>query len=173
MTTHPHKDVFRSVTPIGILLPLKEARKIAEILTTIQQVAGSIGLDLIERLDALDGDADLEGEPIELNGDELDATGAEDEMAPGVAWSNDQGPGCPISDPGGCEHDGREEEHDMEREQMQDDVTMLTTYDLDSNNLGIGNLQSSFRTNGCEVRSADGGKFITTRGREQWIGVPV
>ena len=51
----------------------------------------------IDRLDALDGDPDLE------------ATDAEDDFAawPARPW---HGPGCEISDPGGCEHDGSEPE---------------------------------------------------------------
>lgn len=61
----------------------------------------------IERLDAADGDTDAE-----LNGDEADGTGGEDDFIDrgqgfvGV-WS---GPGCPVSDPGAAEHDGREPE---------------------------------------------------------------
>jgi hypothetical protein len=56
--------------------------------------------ELIETLDALHGDSDLE-----LNGDELDGNNAEDEV---LHTYHGAGPGCPISDPGGCEHDGRE-----------------------------------------------------------------
>ena len=48
-----------------------------------------------------DSDADEEHDGREV-------TGAEDDfMAHGYS-----GPGCPISDPGGCEHDGCEPEHD-------------------------------------------------------------
>nr|WP_047170082.1 hypothetical protein [Sphingomonas sp. Y57] len=49
---------------------------------------------LIERLDAFDGDPD-----VEENGDELDGSSqAEDEF---VILGGDRGAGCPISDPGG------------------------------------------------------------------------
>lgn len=54
---------------------------------------------LIAVLDAIDGDPD-----VELNGDELDANNAEDDFVRHYA----EGPGCPVSDPGGCEHDGCE-----------------------------------------------------------------
>lgn len=58
----------------------------------------------IAHLDERDGNSDLE-----LNGDELDGTGGEDDFINygGFAgiWS---GAGCPVGDPGGCEHDGRE-----------------------------------------------------------------
>lgn len=54
---------------------------------------------LIAVLDAIDGDPDLEP-----NGDELDGNWSEDD------WMHHygSGPGCPVSDPGGCEHDGQE-----------------------------------------------------------------
>lgn len=47
---------------------------------------------LIDFRNALDGDPDAE------------ETGAEDSFQDHV----DDGAGCPVSDPGGCEHDGRE-----------------------------------------------------------------
>lgn len=47
--------------------------------------------EMIARLDARDGDPD-----IEANGDELDGTGGEDDFC----HHNHAGPGCPISDPG-------------------------------------------------------------------------
>ena len=56
----------------------------------------------ISLLDLIDGDPD-----IELNGDEEDGDlHAEDsfESFGGIGG----GAGCPISDPGGCDHDGRE-----------------------------------------------------------------
>lgn len=60
---------------------------------------------LIALLDALDGDADLEAD-----GDEQDHNFAEDDFCDHS--SNLFGhPGCPLADPGGCEHDGREPDH--------------------------------------------------------------
>lgn len=58
----------------------------------------------INRLDELDGDPD-----VELNGDETDHDRAEDCFTIGP---NDHayGSGCPIADPGGCQHDGSEPE---------------------------------------------------------------
>lgn len=46
-------------------------------------------------------------EDDELNGDETDGNGAEDDEC---AWFEVAGyaAGCPVADPGGCEHDGRE-----------------------------------------------------------------
>lgn len=58
---------------------------------------------LMDVLDLIDGDPD-----VELNGDEQDGTGAEDEEGGHTVYA--AGPGCEISDPGGCEHDGREYE---------------------------------------------------------------
>lgn len=61
-------------------------------------MAGSIGLDLIERLDAIDGDPDLEGECSE---DEISRC---DDYGKPVRYS---GPGCEISDPDkGVDDDG-------------------------------------------------------------------
>jgi len=57
----------------------------------------------IALLDLYDGDPD-----VEANGDELDGVYDEDEFADMNHHAS--GPGCNISDPGGCEHDGREEE---------------------------------------------------------------
>jgi hypothetical protein len=101
---------------------------------------------------------------------------------PKLPTSPYDGAGCPISDPGGCEHDGREEEHDAESEQMGNDVPMLPVYSAEYNLftdqrvfLGISNLQSSFRTNGGEVKSAETGAVLITHhdalSREP--GVPV
>ncbi|BCA60054.1 hypothetical protein [Sphingomonas sp. HMP6] len=53
----------------------------------------------IDLMDLAEPDADLEP-----NGDELDGDPAEDEFMYHGGW----GPGCPVGDPGGCEHDGRE-----------------------------------------------------------------
>ena len=58
----------------------------------------------IDALDAMDGDPDLE-----------DATDAEDDfsMSHLAAECASYELGCPIADPGGCEHDGREEEYEL------------------------------------------------------------
>jgi hypothetical protein len=53
--------------------------------------------------DLMGRDADLES-----NGDELDGANSEDEFMLHSLWQG--GAGCPIADPGGCEHDGWEEE---------------------------------------------------------------
>src|SRR5687767_11972852 len=39
-------------------------------------------------------------------GDELDGSGSEDDFMYHSLWQG--GAGCPIADPGGCQHDGRE-----------------------------------------------------------------
>lgn len=54
-------------------------------------------------LDVYDGDPD-----IEANGDEQDGNHCEDDAMNFNAYGS--GPGCEISDPGGCELDGREPE---------------------------------------------------------------
>jgi len=48
-------------------------------------------------------------EDDELIGDETDASGAEDEEGPWCRRFGD-GAGCPVADPGGCEHDGHEDD---------------------------------------------------------------
>jgi len=55
---------------------------------------------LITVLDAIDGDPDLE------NGHDLE----DDFTLSDRAVEFSEGPGCSITDPGGCEHDGREME---------------------------------------------------------------
>jgi hypothetical protein len=85
-----------------------------------------------------------------------------DEGEPNFVAASDGGAGCPIADPGGCEHDGREEEHDMECEQMLGDVPMLPVVSADERTpLGISNLQSSFVGG---ARSADTGALHKGRG---------
>jgi hypothetical protein len=67
---------------------------------------------LVDVLDLLDGDPD-----VERNGDELDGSyDAEDEFEEYSLRHTDPGAGCPVSDPGGCEHDGREPDYDAEIE---------------------------------------------------------
>lgn len=66
------------------------------------EIADAIEI-LVDVLDLLGGDPD-----VEANGDEEDGTGAEDEEGGHTIYG--AGPGCEISDPGGCEHDGREQD---------------------------------------------------------------
>ena len=54
----------------------------------------------ISLLDLMDGDPETE-----LNGDETDHTQSEDCF---IEHGGSIFAGCPVSDPGGCEHDGRE-----------------------------------------------------------------
>lgn len=64
---------------------------------------------LIALLDQTDGDPDLED-------DDLYGECSEDEISTGPALGMrfiPDGPGCPIADPGGCEHDGREPEEEL------------------------------------------------------------
>ena len=54
---------------------------------------------------------DEDDDPAEHGGDEADTTNGEDELIAGAALQfRHRGPGCLISDSGGCEHDGREPE---------------------------------------------------------------
>lgn len=60
----------------------------------------------VSLLDVLEPDPDSEP-----NGDEQDGNRSEDDfMHHGLNWLRE--PGCPVSDPGGCEHDGREEDQE-------------------------------------------------------------
>jgi len=75
----------------------------------------------IERLDEIDGDANREEDdpPEEDSEDCAGLDGDEDEPDYNKRrrhCRNQYGPGCPINDPGGCEHDGREPDHDAEVE---------------------------------------------------------
>lgn len=98
MASNANMGGFRPVTPspgitplqAGIVLSASEARKIAEALVTIQQVAGRVGIHLIDKLDVLDGDSDFEGECSE---DEISRC-----TDHGLPIPND-GPGCKIADP--------------------------------------------------------------------------
>lgn len=69
----------------------------------------------IDHMDDQDGDGDGD---VEANGDELDGTGGEDDFIDrggellGGSWT---GLGCPVGDPGGGEHDGREPEEPWAR----------------------------------------------------------
>ena len=99
MATFPNTGGFRPVTPsnlrAGIVLSVEEASRIAEALVTIQQVAARVGINLIDRLDVLEGDSDLEGE------------WSEDEISSTPTWITlADGPGCQIADAGGqCDED--------------------------------------------------------------------
>jgi hypothetical protein len=100
--------------------------------------------------------------------EEDDPAGVADEdgvnTGPGTfGWGGPAGAGCPISDPGGCEHDGREPDCDAEREQMLGDVPVLPVFSLEHNlftdqrqPLGFSNLMSTFVA-GSGLRSADSG----------------
>jgi hypothetical protein len=83
----------------GILLPCVRAGEVQLSPTERQAIEATVER-LIALLDVSDGDPD-----VELNGDELDGrTTGEDEFQHHYV----SGPGCPVSNPGGCEHDGRE-----------------------------------------------------------------
>lgn len=58
----------------------------------------------ISLLDLIDGDPD-----VEENGDETDGDFAAEDSFQSFGYG-DGVAGCPVSDPGGCEHDGREYE---------------------------------------------------------------
>lgn len=77
----------------------------ADLLARLASRSGRAALEAfaaaaIDLLDALDGDPDREA-----TGDE-----GEPDFARAMADPRGNGAGCPISDPGGCEHDGREPE---------------------------------------------------------------
>lgn len=71
----------------------------AEQILWIKNALSVFNYAAIDLMDALTIDAD-----IELNGDETDHSHSEECFI----YHYGSGSGCPISDPGGCEHDGRE-----------------------------------------------------------------
>ncbi len=95
---------------MGVLhtFPATKAHSLATALLarhSAQEIADAVEV-LIDVLDALGGDPDLE---------DNDPAGQRDEdgvntLTNDMSFLCDTGPGCPISDPGGCEHDGCEEE---------------------------------------------------------------
>ena len=92
--------------------PVTIAPSIARVLTGFdrEQLSAFIAIG-IELVDAMDGDPDLEDEDPDLEED--DPAGVHDEdginmLLSNGSWQQGNGPGCPIADPGGCEHDGRE-----------------------------------------------------------------
>lgn len=72
----------------------------AEQVLWIKNALAQFNYAAIDLMDALSVDADTE-----LAGDEADGTAAEDDF---IEWGNGGTACCPVSDPGGCEHDGRE-----------------------------------------------------------------
>lgn len=115
----------------------------------------------------------LAGHEDDEDDDPLDHDSAEDEFLTPAhhAFNNaiTRGAGCKVSDPGGCEHDGREPDDDLEREQADGDVPVLPVHSLEHNifsdqrvYLGHSNLLTSFRTNGNEIRSADSGAVLVS-----------
>lgn len=94
MASHASSHGSASTLPLAALL--------GAIPSFPRRVIERLVVRMIDHLDEQDGDAELE-----------DATNAEDEgitFAAGQALCGDS-PGCPVGDPGGCEHDGREPEH--------------------------------------------------------------
>lgn len=86
----------------AVPLPRDQIEAMLEAITAMQQVTGAMADSLIASLDRLDGDCD-----IEPNGDERDGSLGEDDFHV-QNTGGDYAAGCPIADPGGCEHDGRE-----------------------------------------------------------------
>ena len=122
-------------------------------------------------------------EDDEDDGDMGDHSASEDD-SPGIGMRllRDVGAGCPISDPDLAVDDGPiDGDCDREREQMPDDVPVLPVFSAAHNvftdrrvALGLTNLQSSYRTNGGEVQSADAGAVHrSTWLDDQMPGMPV
>ena len=155
MTTQPNMG---SVSALPAIPPMPA---VARILARFErdQLAGFIAVAL-DLLDTLDGPEDAEDDdPC----GQCDEDGINTDLERACTGS----PGCDISDPDYAVDDQRCDEpyQDRECEQMQGDVPMLPVFTAAHNiftdqrvSLGIGNLQSSFRTNGGEVRSADTGQ---------------
>lgn len=66
---------------------------------------------LVDLLDAIDGDSD-----VELNGDELDASRAEDDF---IEYGQTGTPGCPIADPGIADDGGLQDAHSVDSGALQ------------------------------------------------------
>ncbi|WP_295635911.1 hypothetical protein [Novosphingobium sp.] len=107
-------------------------------------------------------------EDDEDDGDAGDHSASEDDC-PGIGTRALQrlhsAPGCKIGDPGGCEHDGREPDHDAEAEQMPGDVPAPHVYSLDHN------LFNDQRT--LLARPGPGGSVYFKVGDQTWRGMPV
>jgi hypothetical protein len=97
LLTHPHFPPAAAGRIAASLLNRHSPHEIAEAIEV-----------LVDVLDLMGGDPDAE-----TNGDEMDGSNAEDEIC---NFEGDGEAGCPIADPGGCEHDGREPDHDAESE---------------------------------------------------------
>jgi len=120
------------LTNSAIPLARQDIEAMLESVVAMQSVTGEMALILTAALDRVDGDPDLETVAAEddftpqPNGIDFGpgcviADPAEDDD-PAGDWSNEddpsgfmtetwhQGAGCPIADPGGCQHDGREPE---------------------------------------------------------------
>jgi hypothetical protein len=106
-----------------------------------------------------DPDTGIEDDPRGFDPEEDMCLAGDDRVASGPAAGLGMGWGT----------DGPGDADDAEREQMLDDVPALAVYSLDHEPftdqrrfLGISNLQSSFRTNGNPLRSADTGAELRT-----------
>lgn len=88
----PLNSIAKGIPPAAVLRVLAQHSR--------KHLEGFIEV-AITLLDLADGDPDQEP-----NGDERDGSTAEDDWWPHGRWKGEAG--CPISDPGGCEHDGRE-----------------------------------------------------------------
>jgi hypothetical protein len=97
-----------------------------------------------------------DGGDTEPNGDEADYSMAEDEPVSASAVL-DRGAGCPIGDPG--EH--WQQTHNVPMEPVH--TAEHNIFNDKRTPLGLSNLQSSFRTNGSGVRSADSGNTLVTK----------
>jgi len=133
---------------------------------------------------------DQHGNPLHEDDEEADDSGqcTEDETSCGSPSFRRTGPGCTISDPDYClagddrvtsgaiggpgvylPSDGPGDADDAEHWSMTSNVPMPPVVSAEHNvftdervPLGIANLQSSFRTNGRKVRSADSGRTLRT-----------
>ena len=113
------------ITPLSnsaVPIARDEAEALAELFADLQRQSGAALLLLTNRMDALDGDPDLETCRTE---DDFTPMPPEIDYGPGCTVSDpggtesnedephqhstDYGPGCPIADPGGCQHDDREQ----------------------------------------------------------------
>jgi hypothetical protein len=186
MATLPIDRTTAPVTLPGTMPPMPA---VARILARHdrQHLAAFVAV-AIDLIDAMDGDPDCEAAGDEGEDDDPD-TGVEDDplgIDPEVdcCLAGDDMVLAGSASRAGLvgEDDGPGDADDAEREQLPDDVPMPLVWSAEHNiftdsrvPLGRSNLQSSFRTNGNEVRSADSGAVFVSdaRSNTRKPGAPV
>ena len=96
----------------GVLLSRAEYDELTEAMATVMRIGATYAPRMIDRLDREDGDPDLEADDPDIEDDDPSGQCDEDGWNTDLSRAWGRGPGCELSDPGGCEHDGREPERE-------------------------------------------------------------